>query len=54
VFGSVKFHRPVKPGDAFTLRYRVAGSHLSFRCVSGEQLLAEGAVSLGAAAAESA
>lgn len=47
VIGSVKFHRAVKPGEAFTLRYRLAGPQLSFRCVSADQLLVEGTLSFG-------
>jgi 3-hydroxyacyl-[acyl-carrier-protein] dehydratase len=43
--GNVKFHRVVKPGQSFTLQYREAGPQLSFRCVSGEQLLVEGSLS---------
>ena len=42
--GNAKFHRAVKPGDGFTLRYRVAGAQLSFRCVDGDQLLVEGSL----------
>ena len=45
--GSVKFHRAVKPGDSFTLRYKLVGPQLSFRCVNGEQLLVEGSLSFG-------
>jgi 3-hydroxyacyl-[acyl-carrier-protein] dehydratase len=45
--GSVKFHRAVKPGECFTLRYELVGPQLSFRCVNGEQLLAEGTLSFG-------
>ena len=40
--GSVKFHRAVKPGDHFILRYELTGPQLSFRCVSGDQLLVDG------------
>lgn len=45
--GSVKFHRAVKPGESFTLRYQLVGRQLSFRCVNGEQLLVEGSLSFG-------
>jgi 3-hydroxymyristoyl/3-hydroxydecanoyl-(acyl carrier protein) dehydratase len=48
--GNVKFHRTVKPGESFTLRYTLVGSRLSFRCVNGEQLLAEGSLSFGRSA----
>jgi 3-hydroxyacyl-[acyl-carrier-protein] dehydratase len=41
---SVKFHRAVQPGESFTLRYRVTGAQLSFRCLAGDQLLAEGSL----------
>ena len=47
VLGNVKFHRAVKPGESFTLRYKLVGPLLSFRCVSGEQLLVEGSLSFG-------
>src|SRR5262245_39116952 len=47
--GNVKFHRAVTPGEAFTLHYRLAGPRVTFRCVSGEQLLVEGSLSFGAA-----
>ena len=40
--GSVKFHRAVKPGDAFTLQYQVAGARAIFRGVHDGQLLIEG------------
>jgi len=43
--GGVKFHRAVKPGESFTLRYDAVGARLTFRCVSGEQLLVEGSLS---------
>ncbi len=46
-FGSVKFHRAVRPGEAFTLQYRVAGSQVTFRCAANGQLLLEGNVSFG-------
>lgn len=50
----VKFHRAVKPGESFTLRYAEVGRQLSFRCMDGERLLAEGSllfdVSAGAGA----
>jgi 3-hydroxyacyl-[acyl-carrier-protein] dehydratase len=42
--GNVKFHRAVQPGDSFTLRYRLAGPRLSFRCTDGDQLLVEGSL----------
>jgi 3-hydroxymyristoyl/3-hydroxydecanoyl-(acyl carrier protein) dehydratase len=45
--GSVKFHRAVKPGDTFSLRYQLAGERLTFRCVDGERLLVEGTASFG-------
>jgi 3-hydroxyacyl-[acyl-carrier-protein] dehydratase len=41
----VKFHRAVKPGEAFTLRYELSGPQLTFRCVNGELLLVEGRLS---------
>jgi 3-hydroxymyristoyl/3-hydroxydecanoyl-(acyl carrier protein) dehydratase len=47
VFGNVKFHRAVKPGESFTLRYELVGPQLSFQCVNGVQLLVEGRLSLG-------
>jgi 3-hydroxymyristoyl/3-hydroxydecanoyl-(acyl carrier protein) dehydratase len=45
VIGNVKFHRAVKPGESFAVRYRLTGAQLAFRCVSGERLLAEGSLS---------
>jgi 3-hydroxyacyl-[acyl-carrier-protein] dehydratase len=48
--GNVNFHRAVKPGESFTLRYEIVGSQLRFRCVNGEQLLVEGSLSFGRAA----
>jgi 3-hydroxyacyl-[acyl-carrier-protein] dehydratase len=47
VLGNVKFHHALKPGESFTLHYKLVGSLLSFRCVSGAQLLAEGSLSFG-------
>ena len=47
LLGSIKFHRVVRPGESFTLRYELAGPKLSFRCVDGEQLLAEGTMTFG-------
>jgi len=47
VLGNVKFHRAVKPGEAFTLRYQRSGPRLEFRCMDGEQLLVEGSLSFG-------
>jgi len=44
---SVKFHGVVRPGDAFTLRYRAGGEALQFRGVDGERLLLEGTLSFG-------
>ena len=44
VLGNVKFHRAVKPGQSITLRYKQAGAQLSFRCLSGAQLLVEGSL----------
>jgi 3-hydroxymyristoyl/3-hydroxydecanoyl-(acyl carrier protein) dehydratase len=49
LLGSVKFHRAVRPGDAFTLRWQSSGEKLNFRGVDGEQLLVEGTASFGAA-----
>jgi 3-hydroxyacyl-[acyl-carrier-protein] dehydratase len=40
--GNVKFHRAVRPGDTFTLRYQGDGPQVGFRCVDGEQVLVEG------------
>jgi len=48
VIGNVKFQRAVRPGESFTLRYRLVGALLSFRCVSGDQLLVEGSLSFAA------
>jgi 3-hydroxymyristoyl/3-hydroxydecanoyl-(acyl carrier protein) dehydratase len=45
--GNVKFHRAVKPGESFTLRYRLVGPKISFRCENGEQLWVEGNLSFG-------
>jgi 3-hydroxyacyl-[acyl-carrier-protein] dehydratase len=46
VIGGVKFHRAVRPGDAFTLRHELAGSKLTFRCVAGDELLVDGTMTL--------
>ena len=47
--GHVKFHRVVEPGAAFTLRYRIEGPSLTFRCQDGERLLVEGSLSFDSA-----
>src|SRR4051794_15812047 len=52
LLGSVKFHRVVKPGESFTARYDADGSRVAFRCVDGEQLVAEGTLSFDAAPAD--
>jgi len=46
---NVKFHRAVKPGEVFTLSYKLMGPWLAFRCMDGEQLLAEGRLSFASA-----
>jgi 3-hydroxyacyl-[acyl-carrier-protein] dehydratase len=48
VIGNVKFHRALKPAEHFTLRHRLTGAQLSFRCSSGDQLLVEGSLSFAA------
>jgi 3-hydroxyacyl-[acyl-carrier-protein] dehydratase len=48
VIANVKFHRAVKPGEFFTVRYELVGPQLAFRCQDGEQLLAEGSLMLDA------
>ena len=50
LLGNVKFHRAVKPGERFTLRFNSSGSQVSFRCERAELLLAEGSLSFGAGA----
>lgn len=46
--GSVKFHRVLKPGEIFELRFHMAGASSSFRCSRGPELLAEGTLEFGA------
>jgi len=41
---SVKFHRALKPGERFTLRYQQAAK-VTFRCFVDDQLVAEGTLS---------
>ena len=50
VIGSVKFHRAVKPGEGFVLRWKSSGPHLTFRCERDALLLIEGSLTFGAAA----
>jgi 3-hydroxyacyl-[acyl-carrier-protein] dehydratase len=44
----VKFHRALKPGDAFGLDWEAAGERLKFRCDRAGELIAEGALIFGA------
>jgi 3-hydroxymyristoyl/3-hydroxydecanoyl-(acyl carrier protein) dehydratase len=45
----VKFHRAVKPGDTFVLRFSSTGSAVDFRCENADAgLVAEGNMSYGA------
>jgi 3-hydroxymyristoyl/3-hydroxydecanoyl-(acyl carrier protein) dehydratase len=47
--GQVKFHRAVKPGDSFVLRFSSSGSGVAFRCEHADAgLIAEGSMSYGA------
>jgi 3-hydroxymyristoyl/3-hydroxydecanoyl-(acyl carrier protein) dehydratase len=47
--GNVKFHRALKPGEAFVVKFSSAGSRLIFRCEhASEGLIAEGSLSYGA------
>ena len=50
VIGSVKFHRPVKPGEGFVLRWKSVGPQVTFRCERDVVLLIEGSLTFGAAA----
>ena len=49
VISSVKFHRAVKPGEAFVLRFQSAGPQVTFRCERDAVLLIEGSLAFGAA-----
>jgi 3-hydroxymyristoyl/3-hydroxydecanoyl-(acyl carrier protein) dehydratase len=46
---SVKFHRVLKPGESFELRWKSAGATSTFRCTRGTELLADGTLEFGAA-----
>ena len=44
--GNVKFHRALRPGESFVLRFTSAGSRLNFRCEHASAgLIAEGSLS---------
>jgi 3-hydroxyacyl-[acyl-carrier-protein] dehydratase len=47
---SVKFHQVLKPGEAFELAWKSAGTRSSFRCTRGAVLLADGSLEYGSAA----
>jgi 3-hydroxyacyl-[acyl-carrier-protein] dehydratase len=46
---NVKFHRVLKPGESFELRFRSHGVKSSFRCTRGPALLADGSLEFGPA-----
>ncbi len=45
----VKFHRVLKPGESFELRFQSAGARSNFRCTRGLELLADGILEFGSA-----
>ncbi len=49
--GTVKFHRAVRPGESFIVRFTAAGAQLNFRCEHGSAgLIAEGSLVYGSGA----
>lgn len=50
LIGSVKFHRSVKPGDAFLLRWASTGQQVTFRCERDAELLIEGSLAFAPSA----
>jgi len=47
----VKFHRALRPGEPFTLRWSESGPQVTLRCLDGETLLAEGKLTFDPGAA---
>ena len=41
---STKFHRVLKPGERCVLESKTAGGAVSFRCLRGSELIAEGSL----------
>ena len=48
VIDGVKFHRALKPGECFELRWKSAANGSSFRCERDAALVAEGTLDFGA------